>query len=417
MHGVHQGCRLVSKFYPSLAHTDMMGYLNGHGQRRLMSIRKLLPPDMSKRFLTSLSFDESIHYRLTELDGDPWASELPEVQQIEEIFVDCGAFHYSRMKVPRFRGGGFVSALTSIEEYRKRHLSREAGCSYLLCSPDHIIPPNAEDDMADARTEFTLVAANEFIEFSENEDRATPVGVVHGRTEEERASMTQALIDIGYDYIAFGGLVPLAGNQSKVLGQLTGNIDLADISIEPDSPLGIARAAGARTHMFGLTSPDWYRWWKRLGVDSFDGSKLSYEGAASGVIWLENEFPSNEFPSSAKQLYRRLQVKMIKERRMVSDGDLAHLKVSDDGAMAPENPAWRYLMSSRCTSPTCPHGPQSHAPDPRVVGSIEHNMGRTLLNAWTFDSIMKRIDDICERAKTPGDDENLQANWSPIEVE
>ena len=40
--------------------------------------------------------------------------------------------------------------------------------------------------------------------------------------------------------------------------------------------------------MFGLNSPDWYRWWKRLGVDSFDGSKLSQEGAIMALYGLQN---------------------------------------------------------------------------------------------------------------------------------
>ena len=43
-------------------------------------------------------------------------------------------------------------------------------------------------------------------------------------------------------------------------------------------------------------------------------------------------------------------------------------------------------------------------------------MGRTLLNAWVFDSIMEKIDNICEKAKN-SNDENLVENWSPIEVE
>ena len=81
--------------------------------------------------------------------------------------------------------------------------------------------------------------------------------------------------------------------------------------------------------MFGLNSPEWYRWWKRLGVDSFDGSKLSQEGAANGIIWLENT--DIDEPLNAKQLYRRLQIKKIKERDWNITKSFGKLIVSKEG--------------------------------------------------------------------------------------
>ena len=153
-----------------------------------------------------------------------------------------------------------------------------------------------------------------------------------------------------------------------------------------------------------------------MGIDSFDGSKLSQEGAANGMIWIENGFSMEEVPNDASALYRRLKVKNINRREMLKGKGIGKLEVSDDGEINPDNPAWEYLMSARCTSPKCPHGPDAHNCDPRVTGSIEHNMGRTLLNAWAFDSIMGKIDKICEEAKS-SDDDNLVENWSPIEVE
>jgi len=228
--------------------------------------------------------------------------------------------------------------------------------------------------------------------------------------------MTRELIEIGYEYIAFGGLVPLSRNQAVVISQLTGSDDLSNVRISEDSPLGIAKAAGAKTHLFGLNSPDWYRWCKRLGIDSFDGSKLSTEGAVNGIIWIENDFSIDEVPKDAAALYRRLGVKNIDRREMAKKGVLRNFEFSEDGEINPNNPAWEYLMSARCTSPKCRHGPDAHNCDPRVTGSIEHNMGRTLLNAWVFDSIMEKIDNICEEAKN-SNDENLVDNWSPIEVE
>ena len=61
----------MSQFFPALAHTDMIGYLNDSGERRLASIRSVMPPSMSSKFLTSLSFNEEIHYDQSEGIGDP----------------------------------------------------------------------------------------------------------------------------------------------------------------------------------------------------------------------------------------------------------------------------------------------------------------------------------------------------------
>ena len=404
----------MSTFLPALADTDKMGYLRTDGMRREISIRRLLPQSMAKEFLTSLSYSRKIHYETMNEGIDKKACSVPDMPDIERVFVDCGAFHYAKKKEPIFKKKGFVTAMSTWEEYQSRHLIHADINSFLLCSPDHIISPQAKDEEAERRKEWTLFHANDFLDFSEQDERVIPVGVVHGKTSEDRSQMTQELLDLGYKYIAFGGLVPLARDEETVLKHLTGSDDPRTNGIAPDSPLGLVKSAGAQSHAFGLNSPDWYRWWKRLGIDSFDGSKLSQEGAASGIIWVEKG--CEDTPKSAKEMYRRWAIKNIKQRRMVGEPGNRALEVSSDGHYFVDNPVFRYLMSSRCTSPDCRHGPQEHPPDPRVTGSIEHNMGRTLLNAWTFESLKSRIDDLCEQAKEAYSNEILLEHWSPIEV-
>ena len=276
---------------------------------------------------------------------------------------------------------------------------------------DHIISPQAKEEEAERRKEWTLFHANDFLDFSEQDERVIPVGVFHGKTSEDRSQMTQELLDLGYKYIAFGGLVPLARDEETVLKHLTGSDDPRTNGIAHSTRL--VKSAGAQSHAFGL-SPDWYRWWKRLGIDSFDGSKLSQEGAASGIIWVEKG--CEDTPKSAKEMYRRWAIKNIKQRRMVGEPGNRALEVRSAGHYCVDNPVFRYLMSSRCKSPDCRHCSREHPPDPRVTGSIEHNMGRTLLNAWTFESLKSRIDDLCEQAKEAYSNEILLEHWSPIEV-
>ena len=90
----------MSKFFPALAHTDSLGYFDKRNKRKVMSVRRLLPKSIQSRALMSLSFDESIHYETSESDGDAQTKLLSKLELVDfqEIFVDCGAFHYSKLE-------------------------------------------------------------------------------------------------------------------------------------------------------------------------------------------------------------------------------------------------------------------------------------------------------------------------------
>ncbi len=125
-----------------------------------MSVRRLLPNSLQSQALMSLSFDESIHYSTSEEEGDKQSGILDKmpVENFEEIFVDCGAFHYNKLDTPKFLKGGFVRSSTTLEEWKKRHLSRNSGAHYLVCSPDHIIHSGLTEEQVIARREFTRVS-------------------------------------------------------------------------------------------------------------------------------------------------------------------------------------------------------------------------------------------------------------------
>ena len=91
---------------------------------------------------------------------------------------------------------------------------------------------------------------------------------------------------MGYKYVAIGGIVPISNKRELVIDLLTDCSDLQNPIICPDSILGRAKRDGIKIHMFGLCSPIWCQWWYRLGVDSFDGSKIATEGAVNGWYWI-----------------------------------------------------------------------------------------------------------------------------------
>jgi len=371
---------------------------------------------ISSNFLISLSFDETIHYNKNANIGD-YNSEIKlENRLIDTVFVDCGAFHYVDETSPKFKMGGFVTSKTAFDEYMRRHVNKNPEVKYILCSPDHIIGAFMSDLEYQKRRYFIINSAKGFLNRVKDKPNITPVAVVHGRTKEERYNMAKDLIEIGYNYLAFGGLVPFARNQAEILDQIAGIKDLNNPKIDPESAIGIAKISGCKMHIFGLNSPEWYRWWKRMGITSFDGSKLSQEGAANGIIW-KYEINSKK-PINTKYLYTRLKIKNIKSRSWFLEDGINKLKTSEDGFLNINHNGWKYLQSALCTSKRCPHNQNKHNCDPRVTGSIEHNMGRMVLNSYTFADIMERVNDICEEADICDNFEENEwlKNWTKIEV-
>ena len=393
----------MTLFFPALASTDTIG-TPVNGKRVSVSIRTLIPEKMRQNFLTSLSFDESTHY---------------ESNGIEQVFIDCGAFHYVNEKVPKFKKGGYVNARSAIQHYLHRHSKRKnAAKSYLVCSPDHIIPPDMNDEDSDNRTKWTIHVAKEFIQLCKEIPNFIPVGVVHGRNKNERLTMVEEYLNLGYRYIAFGGLVPIARKESLVLEQIAGITDATNPVIDRNSPLGIAIQNGCKTHMFGLNSPEWYRWWKRMGVTSFDGSKMSQEGAANGIIWSLNEFDEKSPPLTAKGLYTKTKIKNISERKWIKGKDgIYELDVIADTNLDIRSPGWEFFQNSLCMNINCKQSKFKHRPDPRTTGSVEHNMGRTIINAHVFETLMQRVDNLVELADKSKSNDERYAAWRSIDCE
>jgi len=172
---------------------------------------------------------------------------------------------------------------------------------------------------------------------------------------------------------------------------------------------------GVRLHMFGLNSPDWCRWWYRLGMDSFDGSKLSTEGAANGWYWLPKDGKygreTPEMPVKVSDLYHKLAVKKMGAEDWgwrIEEGVLVPANEVMVGELNTrcDCPACRYLGRARCTSPRCwkrkrdlENGFESrHCADPRMMGSTEHNMGRVAHNAHVMDWLLSKIEELMVRA-------------------
>ena len=446
-------------FFVALAHTDNVAFFDSQisPKRIRVSNLNLFPNSLKENLLFSMSFDSKIHY-------ESWSSSLDSVvgrspfdkenSLPKRMFADCGAYQFRDLPRPML-GDVKLDFNVAWDYYQKKHVKADHQWDeILLCSPDHIITPDMNDDDAVSRFNFIEENAAPFLEKCKSDPRIYAVGVIHGRTIDERKKQYEMFKSLGYEYVALGGMVPYSTKQNQVLDIVAGIIDIENPIIESDSILGRCRKDGIKLHVFGLNSPEWVRWWYRLQIDSFDGSKLSTEGAANGWYYIPNDGKGagREMPSKPKnvgELYHRIAVKEmgIKSNNWHKKPKLGHslwdIKYREELNLPSHHnflisgkniivegvqtqcfcPACQYLKSSRCTSERCWLRKEKlehyHVAEPRMMGSTEHNMGRVAHNAFVFSWIIEqivRLNKLADESEI-ADENAWLLNWKTIEVE
>jgi hypothetical protein len=165
---------------------------------------------------------------------------------------DCGAFTYRNLPEPPY------SADDTAEFYA------DGGFTH-GCAPDHLIfdfdEPGVDRSLADVpddvrkRYEITLQNAAEFYHAGGRLGGGfTPMGVIQGWSGASMAQAAQSLADMGYDYLAIGGTVPLKIDQiRRVLAALRD-----------------ALPSRVRLHLLGFGKIEELASLEEFGVTSFD---------------------------------------------------------------------------------------------------------------------------------------------------
>jgi len=177
-----------------------------------------------------------------------------------KIFGDCGAWGYFKDKVPPFK-------TKDIMEFYDE-LKFDIGVSI-----DHLINPAVESQKY-FRKKLTIKNAEEFLNRHKSKGYSfTPVGVCQGWDVESYTESVKEILDIGYDYIALGGI---ARAQTSVVIKILKSI----------SPLIKKEHNEIELHLFGVARLEAIRLFRSLGVTSFDsaspirsawlGSKTNY---------------------------------------------------------------------------------------------------------------------------------------------
>lgn len=160
-----------------------------------------------------------------------------------KVLGDCGAFSYWQDHVPPY------SAEDVIEYYQQ--LGFDLGVSV-----DHLIFAELEAEK-ERRWQITIDNAEEFLRLRKTiRYTFTPVGVAQGWNPDSYRRAAKALVDMGYDYIAIGGLVRSSTND--ILRTLAAVQEV----LRP----------GMQVHLFGVSRTELARTIAGLGVTSFDSA-------------------------------------------------------------------------------------------------------------------------------------------------
>lgn len=168
------------------------------------------------------------------------------------LMGDCGAFAYIEHPKPAY------SPAEVVEFYI------EAGFTHGV-SPDHIIfecdltNPTAKKVSKDVRDRYdiTLANAEEFLRLSRDEDEPfEPVGAVQGWSPASMAEAAKRLEQMGYRYLAVGGLVPLKPDAIKTV------LAFIRSKIKSDT----------RIHLLGFAKAESIHEFTQFGIESFDST-------------------------------------------------------------------------------------------------------------------------------------------------
>ena len=202
------------------------------------------------------------------------------------IMGDCGAFGYINEEKPPY-------TTSEILKYYTR-LDFDYGVSI-----DHLITSGTKAT-GKARYQLTIQNAEDFLK--EHKAQAlewTPIGAVQGWDPQSYADAAQAYVDMGYSYIALGGLVRSSTN--SVLQILD-----AVHQVVPES---------VAIHLFGLARIQSMDRFASLGVRSVDSASLlrrAWMGTGQNYLSFDGTFFSAIRVPEANKSFRA--------KRMVSEG-------------------------------------------------------------------------------------------------
>ena len=182
---------------------------------------------------------------------------------------------------------------------------------------------NEAPDAWRSRQDLTIELASEFIrEHRANDCPCKPIGVAQGWSPDSYARAVRLLQNMGYDYIALGGVVPLKSTQIlEVLRRVS------DV-----------RVPGTALHLLGVTRLEHAHAFRRYGVMSFDSTsplRRAFKDKTDNYYTLTGSYTAVRVPQvdANPRLQRRIgsgEVRQEEARRLEREC-LDRLRAYDQG--------------------------------------------------------------------------------------
>lgn len=173
------------------------------------------------------------------------------------IMGDCGAFGYIREDEPPYNTDEILDYYHSL------------GFDYGVSIDHLVVGPFAEPGIREKRYDLTRKNSEEFLKKHQQRDfQFTPIGVAQGWSPESYAKAVKELIEMGYDYIALGGLARAQNHEILPI-------------LEAIHPHLISTV---RMHLFGVARINAISAFRHLGVTSCDSAsplRQAWLGAAA----------------------------------------------------------------------------------------------------------------------------------------
>jgi hypothetical protein len=222
-----------------------------------------------------------------------------------KLMADCGAFSYLNEETPP------VSVDQVLEFYRL------LGCDYGI-SVDHVILAYRPDwdtglfgvggaapEPIQRRQQITLDLAQRFFDVHARGSYSfEPIGVAQGWSAASYGHSFGALQEMGFGYIALGGLVPLKTREILEI-------------LEGCAP---TRRTDVRVHLLGVTRPDTVPTFARYGVVSFDSTsplRQAFKDGKDNYYGLDRAFMAVRVPQveGNPRLLRAIQAGRVSQER------------------------------------------------------------------------------------------------------
>lgn len=198
------------------------------------------------------------YWEFLDRQPDGWLSSLvykrKDCPTGRPMIWDCGAWSYKTDEVPKY------TPTTALDLYREF-----APHGSMVVAPDHMLVDGVD---LDARRDINRRYAAEFINICPKE--FAPLAVIHGQTLDERLDHARELMRFGYTHLSVGGVAARAAQKREVLAIVAA---LREVT------------RGAWLHVLGLSSPSYMKEWRRIGIDSCDGSSHFKQAFTAGAFF------------------------------------------------------------------------------------------------------------------------------------